>query len=78
MQSVIIRAQGGHSLLAQAVGRDIKGRVSPLCYASAIGLAFVDTRISDAIYVAVALMWLIPDRRVEVTVASQRRGRSPD
>jgi uncharacterized membrane protein len=78
MQSVIIRAQGGHSLLAQAVGRDIKGRVSPLCYASAIGLAFVDTRISDAIYAAVALMWLIPDRRVEVTVASQRRGRSPD
>jgi uncharacterized membrane protein len=78
MQPVIIRSQGGHSLLAQAVGRDIKGRISPLCYASAIGLAFVDTRISDAIYAAVALMWLIPDRRVEVTVASQRRGGSPD
>lgn len=78
MQSVIIRSQGSHSLLAQAVGRDIKGRISPWCYASAIGLAFVDTRISDAIYAAVALMWLIPDRRVETTVISQRRGGGPD
>lgn len=76
MQSVIIRSQGSHSLLAQAVGRDIKGRISPLCYASAIGLAFVHTWISDAIYAVVALMWLIPDRRVATTVASRRGGSS--
>jgi uncharacterized membrane protein len=78
MQSVIIRSQGTHSVLAQAVGRDIKGRISPLCYASAIGLAFVDTRIADAIYTAVALMWLVPDRRIESTVAGQRRSGNID
>jgi uncharacterized membrane protein len=65
LQAVIIRAQGSESPLARALGRDIKGKISPLFYVAGILLAFVDTRISDAIYVLVALMWLIPDRRIE-------------
>jgi uncharacterized membrane protein len=68
LQTVIIWSQGTESVLAQAIGRDIKGKLSPLFYAAGILLAFVDTRLSDAIYVLVALMWLIPDRRVERTV----------
>jgi len=50
---------------ARAIGRDLKGKLSPLLYIAGIALAFVDTRLSDAIYVAVALMWLRPDPRIE-------------
>ncbi len=65
MQTVVIRAQGKDSALARALGGDIKGKASPLFYAAGIACAFIDTRIADAIYVLVALMWLVPDRRVE-------------
>jgi len=65
LQTVIIRVQGNGSALAQALGRDIKGKLSPLFYLAGILLAFVNTWISDAIYVLVALMWLVPDRRIE-------------
>jgi uncharacterized membrane protein len=65
LQSTIIAAQGPGSRLAAAVGRDLKGKVSPLFYAAAIGLAFLNPWISDALYVIVALMWLVPDRRIE-------------
>lgn len=68
MQSTIIRMQGRESALARAVGRDVKGKVSPLFYGAGIALAFVSTWIADAIYVLVALMWLIPDRRIERAV----------
>ncbi len=68
MQRVIIRAQGSGSALARALGRDVKGKISPLCYLAAIVLAFIDTRLSDAIYVLVALMWLVPDKRIERAV----------
>ncbi len=68
LQAVIIQAQGGESALARALGRDVKGKLSPPLYLAGILLAFVDTRISDAIYVLVALMWLVPDRRIERTV----------
>jgi TMEM175 potassium channel family protein len=68
MQAVIIRAQGKESALARALGRDIKGKISPVFYAAGILLAFVDVRMSTAMYVLVALMWLVPDRRVERTV----------
>jgi hypothetical protein len=54
--------------LANALGRDIKGKLSPLFYIAGIGLAFVDPRISSALYIAVALMWLVPDRRIEKTI----------
>jgi uncharacterized membrane protein len=62
---VIIAAQGPHSRLAAAIGRDIKGNVSALMYAIAIPLAFVHQAIAEAIYVGVAATWLVPDRRIE-------------
>jgi uncharacterized membrane protein len=69
MQTLLVRGQGGaRSALAQALGRDLKGKVSPPLYLAGVALAFIDTRISDAVYVLVALMWLIPDRRIEKAV----------
>jgi uncharacterized membrane protein len=69
LQRVAVRAQGGGgSALARALGSDVKGKVSPPLYLAGVALAFVDTRISDAIYVLVALMWLVPDRRIERAV----------
>jgi uncharacterized membrane protein len=65
LQTTLLRAEGEHSKLRAAIGRDLKGKVSPLLYCLAIGLAFVDRWLSLAVYVAVALMWLVPDRRVE-------------
>jgi len=65
LQTTIIRHQGAHSKLAAAVGGDMKGKMSPLFYAAAIPLAFVNERMADALYVAVALIWLVPDRRIE-------------
>ena len=71
LQRAIMRNQGRESVLAAAVGKDIKGKISPLIYASAIPLAFVSPWIADALYVVVALMWLTPDRRIERVVAAQ-------
>ena len=65
LQISIIRHQGAQGTLAKALGSDFKGRVSPVLYLAAIGLAFVLPWISHAIYVLVALMWLVPDRRIE-------------
>ena len=69
LQSCVIRTHGTGSLLARAVGRDFKGKVSPLLYVSAIALGFVATWLALAVYVLVALLWLIPDRRIEKLVA---------
>jgi uncharacterized membrane protein len=68
LQLAIIRGQHDDTMLAQAIGRDLKGKTSPALYAAGILFAFVDTRISVAVYVFVALMWLIPDRRIERTI----------
>ncbi|SFN33309.1 TMEM175 family protein [Dokdonella immobilis] len=65
----IIAAEGETSLVARAIGRDRKGLVSTALYAIAIPLAFVQHWISLAIYVLVALTWLIPDRRIERVMA---------
>lgn len=65
LQNAIIRVQGPDSLLARAVGRDWKGRLSPLIYLAAIPLAYVHPWISDDLYTAVAFLWLVPDRRIE-------------
>ena len=61
----ILRSQGPDSVLGRAVGGDLKGKLSPVFYLVAIPAAFVNPAISDVLYVAVALMWLIPDRRIE-------------
>jgi len=65
LQQTIIAAQGEHSLLRQAVGGDWKGRASPLLYALGIGLTLVNPWLSVALYVLVALVWLVPDKRIE-------------
>ena len=65
LQRAIIAGQGEGSLLARAVGRDLKGNLSPLIYLIAIALSFFYNWMSQGLYVLVALMWLIPDRRIE-------------
>ena len=65
LQRVIIVSQGPGSVLAAAVGRDIKGKVSALLYVLAIPAAFIRPWIASMLFVSVAMMWLIPDRRIE-------------
>ena len=73
----IIAEQGHGSALKAAVGRDYKGQLSAALYAAAIPLAFLNHRISAAIYVGVAAMWLVPDPRIERQVRqSDQRGAS--
>jgi len=72
LQATIIRHQGPHSRLGAAVGGDVKGKLSAVLYAAAIPLAFVDEWISDALYVTVALIWLVPDPRIEARIAAER------
>src|SRR4051812_22386101 len=74
LQTAIIREEGHDSALATAVGRDLKGKASPLLYTSAIALSFVNRWLSIAIYVLVALIWLVPDRRVERMIAAASAG----
>ena len=71
LQLTIIRTEGRNSTLARAIGTDIKGKVSPVLYAVAIALAFVNPWISMLIFAAVALMWFIPDRRIEKVVGQE-------
>ena len=66
--NAILAEEGPHSTLAIAVGKDVKGKLSIVAYLAAIPLAFLHQAISDAIYVSVALIWLIPDRRIESTL----------
>ncbi len=65
LSTTILALLGPHSRLAAAVGKDVKGKVSVALYAVAIPLALVNRWIADGIYVLVALMWLVPDRRIE-------------
>lgn len=69
LQTALIAANGATSVLARAVGSDFKGRISIVMYALAIGFAFVNQWISDALYVAVAILWLVPDTRIERKIA---------
>jgi len=65
LQQTIIRAQGPDSILQKAIGRDWKGKLSPVLYIAAIFATLRSPSIAQAIYVAAALIWLIPDRRIE-------------
>src|SRR5262249_25395193 len=65
LQKAIVRKQGAHSVLAGALGSDVKGKISPVLYAAAIVLAFVTPALSILIYALVAVIWFIPDRRIE-------------
>jgi uncharacterized membrane protein len=73
LEQTIIRSQGPESRLKAAVGDDAKGKISVVLYLAAIPLAFVHQLLSDAIYVFVALMWLVPDRRIEGRFADAQR-----
>jgi uncharacterized membrane protein len=70
----IIRANGTSSLLARAIGSDFKSKVSIACYAAGIAAAFVKPWASQALYATVALIWLIPDRRIEHALAKEHEG----
>jgi uncharacterized membrane protein len=65
LMRTILAFEGPDSALAQAIGGDVKGWTSIACYATAIPMAFVNDAVSDVLYVVVALMWLVPDRRIE-------------
>jgi uncharacterized membrane protein len=71
LQQLIIASQGPDSVLKRAVGRDKKGKLSPVLYVVAIALAFRSPEIAQAIYVFVALLWLVPDKRIEHALISR-------
>jgi TMEM175 potassium channel family protein len=68
LQSTLVGLHGHDSTFAQALGSDLKGKISAIAYIAGIGLAYVEHWISVALYVMVALMWLVPDRRFERAV----------
>jgi uncharacterized membrane protein len=65
LQTLIVREEGHESKLATAIGNDLKGKASPLLYVAGVALAYPARWISLGLYVFVALMWLVPDRRIE-------------
>ena len=69
LQKAILRKQGARSVLATALGRDLKGKISPFLYIGGIALAFVSPWMSIALYVLVAAIWLVPDRRIEKVIS---------
>ncbi len=71
LQKAIINKHGPKSLLAEAIGKDLKGKLSIVLYAVAVPTAFVQTWIAYAIYILVAIMWLIPDKRIERALAHE-------
>ena len=71
LQRIILKSQGKNSILAKAVGKDLKGKLSPILYILAIGTSWINPVISGAIYVLVALMWLVPDLRIEKVIDSK-------
>jgi uncharacterized membrane protein len=74
LQCAILAGEGRNSVLAQALGRDWKGKLSPFIYLAAIPIALVQPWISNALYALVALLWLIPDRRIERALQRQEAG----
>lgn len=71
LQEIIISMQGAGSLLKKAIGSDWKGKMSPLVYLVAVAAAFWSPRISQCLFVLVALIWLVPDRRIERILAGK-------
>jgi uncharacterized membrane protein len=72
LQRSLLRQEGKNRTLAVAVGKDLKGKVSIGIYAAAIALAFLQPLIACGLYLAVAIMWLVPDRRIERKVAARK------
>jgi uncharacterized membrane protein len=76
LQTALLRAEGDESRLRLAIGSDVKGKISPLLYCLGIALTFANRWIGLAIYVAVAMIWLVPDRRVERNLTTAPAGSS--
>jgi uncharacterized membrane protein len=74
LQTIIIKSHGADSVLAKAIGKDIKGKMSPVLYTMGIIFSFINTWISGAVFVLVALIWLIPDKRIERIIKSEEEG----
>ncbi len=72
LQRAILAREGSDSLLASALGRDWKGKLSPLLYLAAMALAFVSPSVAGGLYVIAALLWLIPDPRIERQFAMRK------
>jgi uncharacterized membrane protein len=72
LQKMIVASHGRDSVLGQALGSDWKGKLSPIFYLTAIPMAFVNPWISSALYITVALLWIVPDKRIERTLAAMR------
>jgi uncharacterized membrane protein len=78
LQSRMIAIQGPESPLARAVGSDLKGKISPVFYALAIPAAFLSPWIAGGLYVLVAVMWLVPDRRIERILIEEDSSSAPN
>ena len=72
LQGQILSVDGKDSLLAKAIGKDLKGKISPILYLVAILLSYFNQWIAVAIYVLVALIWLVPDKRIERIMANEK------
>jgi uncharacterized membrane protein len=77
LQAKIVALNGPGSPLVRALGRDIKGKVSPVLYAAGIVLSFYAPLAANALYALVAVMWLVPDRRIEITMQHHRHHDGP-
>jgi len=71
LKQAIVRLEGPDSTLARALGRDFKGKISIVLYAAGVALAFINQWLAITIYLLVALMWFVPDRRIERTIAAK-------
>jgi hypothetical protein len=74
LQQLIIAAQGPDSLLKKAVGPDWKGKLSPVLYLIGIGAAFRSPHLAQGMFALAALLWLVPDRRIEKVLVRKRPG----
>lgn len=74
LQTAIVRQHGRNGELAQALGRDVKGKISPPLYLAGVAAAFFVPWVAYAIYVGVALMWLVPDKRIEAALLRHGEG----
>jgi uncharacterized membrane protein len=72
LQGQILSVDGKDSLLAKAIGKDLKGKISPILYLTAILLSYFNQWVAGAIYVLVALIWLVPDKRIERIMANEK------
>lgn len=74
LQRQIIKKHGKNSILAKAIGKDLKGKMSPALYIAAIISCWISVWIAGSLYILVALMWLIPDKRIEVIIDDEEVG----